>query len=195
MLSNITSFRYLLLSRHSKPLYFSRNLHLSLALRKKAPYEILGVSRHASQDEIRNAYLEKIKVCHPDSNPDDSTLHNQFVALQEAYDTLRNKQNVGHHNPGRSNAVRYTRPSHWDVPNKRTNYHRQQQYHDYERRQRDRARRARQYGAQGGARVLGSMAFLYVIFFYWVLVSGILRGPYRNRRRGGFEVSDRFDRK
>ena len=58
---------------------------------KKCHYETLGVPKTASQGEIRNAYLEKVKDCHPDANPDDDKTHKAFLSLQEAYSILKNK--------------------------------------------------------------------------------------------------------
>ncbi|GMR52537.1 hypothetical protein PMAYCL1PPCAC_22732, partial [Pristionchus mayeri] len=52
-------------------------------------YEVLGVSRDASQDEIKKAFYEKSKKLHPDlhNSSNESTL--AFVELKTAYDTLR----------------------------------------------------------------------------------------------------------
>jgi len=50
------------------------------------PYEILGVGRCASLDEIRRAYRERALECHPDNHPDDATeAERQFRQLTEAF--------------------------------------------------------------------------------------------------------------
>jgi molecular chaperone DnaJ len=58
-------------------------------------YEILGVSRTASADEVKKAFRKKAKECHPDTNksPDAEA---QFKELGEAYDVLsdQNKRQV-----------------------------------------------------------------------------------------------------
>jgi len=69
--------------------FFSRDLATSSNL-NKSHYETLGVHSSASKKEIRDAYIEKSKLCHPDYDPSDATLHVKFVAVQEAYDILSN---------------------------------------------------------------------------------------------------------
>jgi len=54
----------------------------------KSHYETLGVSVSASKKEIREGYIKKSKLCHPDLNPSDESLHKKFLAVQEAYDVL-----------------------------------------------------------------------------------------------------------
>ncbi|XP_023667269.1 dnaJ homolog subfamily C member 4 [Paramormyrops kingsleyae] len=51
-------------------------------------YDLLGVKPDASLEEIKNAFFNKSKKLHPDSDPDDPSLHSQFVALNEAYRVL-----------------------------------------------------------------------------------------------------------
>jgi len=50
-------------------------------------YEILGVSRDATPDEIRAAYRRLAKQCHPDINQDPDA-NERFIAIQQAYETL-----------------------------------------------------------------------------------------------------------
>lgn len=51
-------------------------------------YELLGVKSDASIEEIKNAFFDKSKKLHPDSDPSNPSLHSQFVKLNEAYRVL-----------------------------------------------------------------------------------------------------------
>ncbi|KAL7395037.1 hypothetical protein ABVT39_009134 [Epinephelus coioides] len=51
-------------------------------------YDLLGVKSDASLDEIKNAFFNKSKKLHPDSDPSNPALHSQFVELNEAYRVL-----------------------------------------------------------------------------------------------------------
>lgn len=51
-------------------------------------YKVLGVSKDASQDEIKKAYRRLARDNHPDSNPGDEAKHEKFKAVAEAYDVV-----------------------------------------------------------------------------------------------------------
>jgi DnaJ-class molecular chaperone len=51
-------------------------------------YEVLGVKREASADEIKKAYRSMARKFHPDVNPGDKTAEAKFKQAQEAYDVL-----------------------------------------------------------------------------------------------------------
>ena len=55
---------------------------------KKDYYEILGVKKSASAEEIRKAFRKLARKYHPDVNPGDKTAEEKFKALSEANDVL-----------------------------------------------------------------------------------------------------------
>ena len=56
------------------------------------PYEILGVSKDASEEEIKKAYRRKARENHPDLNPDDPTAAERMNKVNEAYDRITNPE-------------------------------------------------------------------------------------------------------
>lgn len=60
-------------------------------------YNILGVSKGASDDEIKKAYRKKAMQYHPDKNPDNPEAEAKFKEAAEAYDVLGNTEKRGNY--------------------------------------------------------------------------------------------------
>jgi molecular chaperone DnaJ len=55
-------------------------------------YEVLGVSKTSSEDEIKKSYRRLALQYHPDRNPDDPTAEEKFKEASEAYDVLHDSE-------------------------------------------------------------------------------------------------------
>ena len=59
---------------------------------KRDYYEVLGINKNATDDEIKRAYRKKAKECHPDLHPDDKEAVERFKELNEANEVLSDPQ-------------------------------------------------------------------------------------------------------
>jgi DnaJ-class molecular chaperone len=55
-------------------------------------YEVLGVKRDASDDDIKQAYFKLARQYHPDRNPGDKQAEEKFKEIQQAYDVVSDKE-------------------------------------------------------------------------------------------------------
>lgn len=70
-------------------------------------YNILGVSKRSSEEEIKQAYRRLARQYHPDKNPGDKAAEEKFKAINEAYEVLGNSQNRARYDQLGSNYHRF----------------------------------------------------------------------------------------
>ena len=58
----------------------------------KNPYKILGLSREASQEDIRKAHRKLVRKYHPDANPEDPRAEERFKEVQQSYEVLSDEK-------------------------------------------------------------------------------------------------------
>jgi curved DNA-binding protein CbpA len=58
----------------------------------KDPYKALGLSRKASQEDIRKAHRKLVRKYHPDANPEDPRAGERFKKVQQAYEVLSDEK-------------------------------------------------------------------------------------------------------
>ena len=63
-----------------------------MADNKRDYYEVLGIQKGASEDEIKKAFKKKAREFHPDLHPDDPTCEEKFKEVNEAYEVLSNAE-------------------------------------------------------------------------------------------------------
>ncbi|MBT8454491.1 MAG: DnaJ domain-containing protein [Rhodobacteraceae bacterium] len=74
------------------------------------PYKTLGVSKTATQDEVKKAYRKLAKSLHPDLHPDDAGKQAEFQAVSAAYDLLGDPEKRRRFDSGEIDASGHERP-------------------------------------------------------------------------------------
>ncbi|GGE47257.1 chaperone protein DnaJ [Pullulanibacillus camelliae] len=64
---------------------------------KRDYYEVLGIDKNASKEDIKKAYRKLARKYHPDVNKDDPQATDKFKEVKEAYETLNNDQKRAHY--------------------------------------------------------------------------------------------------
>ena len=64
------------------------------------PYEVLGVSRNATKEEITKAYRKLAKKYHPDLHPNDKEAEKRMAEINEAYDRINSGKTSGSYGSG-----------------------------------------------------------------------------------------------
>lgn len=78
-----------------------RNAELELKKSKRKDYyKLLGISKDATEQEIKKAYRKLAIIHHPDKNPDNPEAEHQFKEIQEAYETLSDPQKRARYDSG-----------------------------------------------------------------------------------------------
>src|SRR5260370_21653615 len=76
------------------------------------PYEVLGVTKDASEDQIRSAYRKLAKRYHPDLNPGNKEAEARFKEISGANDILSDKDKRARFDGGEIDASGAARPEH-----------------------------------------------------------------------------------
>ena len=81
-------------------------------------YEVLGISKTATEDEIKKAYRKLARKHHPDVNPGDKSAEDKFKEINEAYEVLSDadkRKRYDQLGPNWKAGADFTPPPGWEV--------------------------------------------------------------------------------
>jgi DnaJ-class molecular chaperone len=74
------------------------------------PYDVLGLAKSATADDIKKAYRKLVRTSHPDLHPDDMGAEARFKAIAAAYDLLKDPETRARFDAGEIDATGAERP-------------------------------------------------------------------------------------
>ncbi|PWR01277.1 molecular chaperone DnaJ [Meridianimarinicoccus roseus] len=74
------------------------------------PYDVLGLTRSATQDDIKKAYRKLVRTSHPDLHPDDAGAEARFKTIATAHDLLKDPDTRARFDAGEIDASGAERP-------------------------------------------------------------------------------------
>lgn len=74
------------------------------------PYAVLGLTKSASEDDIKKAYRRLVRLNHPDINPDDKGAEARFVRISAAHDLLKDPATRARFDAGEIDAKGHEKP-------------------------------------------------------------------------------------
>ena len=80
-----------------------------MANNKRDYYEVLGVSRNASDDELKKSFRRLAKQYHPDANKEQGA-EARFIEINEAYEVLSDPQKRAAYDPAKHRAANQITP-------------------------------------------------------------------------------------
>lgn len=95
-------------------------------MKNKNYYEILGVKKDASDDEIKKAYRKLALKYHPDKNPNNKTAEEKFKEISSAYEILSDKDKRRKYDNGEEDSILNHSNWHDQILKHMQNLHRQQ---------------------------------------------------------------------
>lgn len=82
------------------PLLIVRPLHTTVPRQQRCHYEILGVSRNATAEVLKQSFYKLAKQYHPDANPGDPTAQKKFAEISNAYEVLSDSKSRRQYDSG-----------------------------------------------------------------------------------------------